>query len=370
MELMGMNETNETELLLVTPLSSAPTTPLITPSPTPVPEEVTIVVVLAVSSAAGFDKNAVLTAMGLDSSAEASAVFVVVAKVTISIEITTVECVASYTAIFKLPAASITCTITKYGGGRRLASGFTATVEGACEDATTADNANAAAAKDTALGDQLKIQDSVKFVAVETSVTEVLVTAVLSVTEEAKDAEAAKIVAALLKSNTEKNMDAIKTAAGATAVAVGIPTVVEAPTPMPTKMPTFMPTLLPMGFSFSPTKMPTVPPTNPPTAPPTNPPTAPPTNPPTAPPTNPPTAPPTNPPTAPPTNPPTAPPTNPPTAPPTNKPTAMPTPVPPTSAPTMSPTNASTEEESGANLKSAGMLTAAAVAFATSVAMR
>ena len=38
-----MNETNETELLLLTPLSEAPTPVPPTPAPTPVPQEVTLV---------------------------------------------------------------------------------------------------------------------------------------------------------------------------------------------------------------------------------------------------------------------------------------------------------------------------------------
>ena len=44
MELMGMNETNETELMLVTPLSEAPTPMPPTPAPTPIPQEVSVTV--------------------------------------------------------------------------------------------------------------------------------------------------------------------------------------------------------------------------------------------------------------------------------------------------------------------------------------
>merc|ERR1712232_1077673 len=72
--LMSMNETNETELLLVTPLSDAPTPAPPTPAPTPVPQDVTTKVKLGAltGTAADFANSNVVAALGFGSDVQTS----------------------------------------------------------------------------------------------------------------------------------------------------------------------------------------------------------------------------------------------------------------------------------------------------------
>ena len=330
MELMGMNETNETELMLVTPLSEAPTPMPPTPAPTPIPQEVSVTVDFALLNATSFDKAAVLKAMNLSPTATVVTTF----KVTVTDSVSPIpsQSVAeqTYTIVFNLVGAQLTVTITPIvGDGRRLASGATIKAEAQSSDATAVDAASARAADTSTLTAALKTVDSVKFQNVVTSqVTAPQTQAAFTVTDSAADGDAASALATSLEESISTNKDQIQTAAGATETVVETPQVVQQPTPMPTKMPTFMPTMLPQGASFAPTRMLTYMPTKMPTATPTYMPTSMPTNMPTKVPTSMPTNMPTKMPTNMPTNEPTKMPTAMRTTMPTKMPTAAPTPVP------------------------------------------
>merc|ERR1712232_1277176 len=71
--LLSMNDTNETELLLVTPLTEAPTPAPPTPAPTPVTQDVVTKVKLGAltGTAADFANSNVVAALGFGSDVQA-----------------------------------------------------------------------------------------------------------------------------------------------------------------------------------------------------------------------------------------------------------------------------------------------------------
>merc|ERR1719183_77522 len=113
-DLMNMNETNETELLLLTPLTAAPTPVPPTPAPTPIPQDVVTDISLGAltESAAAFaaKQASVIAAFGFDTSDPT-----VKAEVEYKIETTTVvdpapsdtEAKAGFAGLFSLPESSI-----------------------------------------------------------------------------------------------------------------------------------------------------------------------------------------------------------------------------------------------------------------------
>jgi hypothetical protein len=370
--LMGMNETNETELMLVTPLSEAPTPMPPTPPPTPVPQDVSVSVEFVVVSAASFDMAATLIALGVDTAtAKATVVHLIQVTSTISPVPTMEEAKQLYVKIFvgisenliKVAITEIAGSTSAAAGGRRLQTASAdVTASGESSNSSVIDTAKSTAADPAQITSNLKVI-SAKFQGMPDPTIKSApgITSRLDITQTETDAASAQNFADTIQKTIDSPPKALTDASGATGVS-GTTAVKQTPTPMPTKMPTNMPTVLPAGFTYSPTKMPTGTPTKMPTGTPTKMPTPMPTKTPTKMPTAMPTNMPTKMPTAMPTKTPTAMPTKAPTKTPTKMPTAMPTPVPPTSAPTMSPTNASIpDEESGA--ASAGMLTAAAFAF-------
>jgi len=363
-DLMAMNETNETELLLLTPLSEAPTPAPPTPAPTPIPQDVVSIVKFAsVGSAADFLKNNVAGALteGIASTAQVVTTFTVNVKATVDPAPSDMQCKAAYALVFSLPESAVSCTVTPLRRlsalGRRLA-GATVQASGQTTDATQADAAKAAAGLDSALTSSLQSVDSASFANVQATPEAPTMAAETQIVQQAADPEEAAKLSKAADDQLKSNTAAAATAAGVdpSTVAPEETVVEQVPTPTPTKVPTAMPTALPPGFTDTPTNLPTHMPSKMPTATPTKSPTAMPTKNPTASPTKNPTAMPTKNPTAMPTASPTASPTKSPT----KSPTSAPTPIPPTSAPTMSPTNA-TEEESGAH-KTAGFITAALLA--------
>jgi len=373
-ELMNMNETNETELLLVTPLSEAPTPMPPTPAPTPIPQDVVTTQSFGeIASAANFVSNNVAGAL-IDGLVGATyeTTFEIGVQASVDPVPTEPQCKATYAIVMSLTESLITCSSPTYrrldASGRHLQAG-TISVTGRTTDAAAADVAKAAAGDDTQLKAALATVDSTKFANVVAAAQTPTLAAETKVTQQAADPEEAAAMAAATQAKVSENQASAATVAGVDVSTLSQPKVEveQVPTPMPTKVPTNMPTALPAGFTNSPTKNPTYMPTKSPTAMPTKSPTAMPTAMPTKMPTAMPTEMPTIPPTKTPTKMPTASPTNSPTKNPTKMPTPVPTPVPPTSAPTMSPTN-QTEEESGANLGGAGFLTVAVLAFATLVA--
>jgi hypothetical protein len=365
--LMGMNETNETELMLVTPLSEAPTPMPPTPPPTPVPQDVSVSVAFVVVSAASFDMAATLAALGVDTAtAKATVVHQIQVTSTISPVPTQAEALALYVVIFVgIPQNLINVVITETpaSGGRRLQyASADVTASGESSDPTVVDAAKATAADPAQITSNLKAISAAKFQSMPapTIKSSPGITSKLDITQTQTDAAAATSFAATIQQKIDYPPQTLTDASGATGIS-GTTAVKQTPTPMPTKVPTNMPTVLPAGFTFSPTKMPTGTPTKMPTGTPTKMPTPMPTKMPT----KMPTAMPTKMPTAMPTKTPTAMPTKAPT----KMPTAMPTPVPPTSAPTMSPTNASIPDEESGTARAA-ILTATAFAFGIFVAMQ
>jgi len=371
--LMGMNETNETELMLVTPLSEAPTPMPPTPPPTPVPQDVSVSVAFVVELASTFDMAATLKALGVDTAtAKATVVHQIQVTSTISPVPTMDEAKRLYVTIFvgilentiKVLITENAGSTSAAAGGRRLQTASAdVTASGESSNPSVIDAAKTKAADPTQITSNLKVISSAKFQSMPDPTIKSApgITSRLDITQTETDAASAQSFAEKIQKTIDSPPTALTVASGATGVS-GTTAVKQTPTPMPTKMPTNMPTVLPAGFTYSPTKMPTGTPTKMPTGTPTKMPTPMPTKTPTKMPTAMPTNMPTKMPTAMPTKTPTAMPTKAPTKPPTKMPTAMPTPVPPTSAPTMSPTNASIpDEESGT--ASAGMLTAAAFAL-------
>jgi hypothetical protein len=326
MDLMVINETNETELMLVTPLSGAPTPMPPTPPPTPVPLNVVTTVAFVVTTASGFDLDAALLAMGVDKTKAGVAVVAVytVQVVTfIAPAPTEAEALDAYAVLLAMSRDKITVTIVAGSGGRRLQTGATVTAVGETANSSVADTATSSASDVYALQTALKDGNSAKFAAVQAEVKQApSVQAGVQITQTAPDATTAAQLAGDLEAKLTTSQGTIAAAAGAQS-ASGNTVVNQIPTPMPTRAPTNMPTALPAGFTFAPTKMPTGTPTKMPTGMPTK------------------------------------------------MPTATPTPVPPTSSPTQSPTNSSSSseaEEAGANLERAGMLTVALVAFTPAMA--
>jgi hypothetical protein len=304
--LKDMNETNETEMLLVTPISDAPTPMPPTPPPTPVPiiAKNWKTVKLETTAANYTDDTPVSEGQTKTITYKVSVVITCNPVPTTLAELITVmkRVIAEQ---WGFAESLITINIVPQKDGRRLAA---ATVEA---EARTTDPVKADAAIASA-SDSTNLQTGLQSAGVKTTI------------EVATPALEAEVVVEQEIADMNDCPEGFECA--------------PEPTPVPTALPTFMPTPLPAGATFSPTA-PTASPTAPtgiPTAP-----TAPATEPPTAPQTEPPTAPPTEPATVPPTEPPTEPPTVPPTAPSTLAPT------PPTSAPTDSPT-VSEAEESGA----------------------
>merc|ERR1719456_1641134 len=129
-DLMGMNETNETELLLLTPLTAAPTPMPPTPAPTPIPQDVvtTVDIGAITKSAAEFaaDQTAILTAMGFEEGVAAVIEFVVEAVAEMNPVPTEDEAKHAFATLWAVSADSVGVVVTAYRrlkGERHLQSG-------------------------------------------------------------------------------------------------------------------------------------------------------------------------------------------------------------------------------------------------------
>jgi hypothetical protein len=230
MKLMDMNETNETELMLVTPLSEAPTPMPPTPPPTPVPQDVSVSVAFVVVSAASFDMAATLTALGVDTAtAKATVVHQIQVTSTISPIPTPEEAKQLYVEIFVgVSENTIKVVITKNAGntsaaagGRRLqTSSADVTASGESSNPTVIDAAKATAADPTQITSNLKAISSTKFqyMSDPTIKSAPGITSRLDITQTQTDAASATTFADTIQKKIDSPPKALTDASGATGV--------------------------------------------------------------------------------------------------------------------------------------------------------